>query len=62
MSCKINMIHVSTDLLPEEIADYSMGLKTVKESFAREKEIIERSLDVLYAELRRVEKECVSAK
>ena len=40
----------------------SMGLKTVKEPFAREKEIIERTLDVLYAELRRVEKECVSAK
>ena len=56
------MIHVSTDLLPEEIADYSMGLKTVKEPFVREKEIIARTLDVLYAELRRIEKECVSAK
>lgn len=39
-----------------------MGLKTVKEPFAREEEIIERTLGVLYAELRRVEKECVSAK
>ena len=56
------MIHVSTDLLPEEIADYSMGLETVKEPFVREKEIIARTLDVLYAELRRIEKECVSAK
>ena len=56
------MIHVSTDLLPEEIADYSIELKTVKEPFVREKEIVEWTLDVLYAELRRVEKECVSAK
>ena len=56
------MIYVSTDLLPEEVADYSMGLKFVKELYAREKEIIERTLDVLYAELRQVEKECVSAK
>ena len=62
---KINsnlMIRGSTVLLPEETVDLSMGLKTVKEPFAREKEIIERTLDVFYAELRRIEKECVSAK
>ena len=63
MSCRIKiMIRGATDLPPEEIADYSMGLKTVKEPFVREKEIIARTLDVLYAELRRIEKECVSAK
>jgi hypothetical protein len=56
------MIYVSTDLLPEEIVALSMGLKTVKEPFVREKEIIARTLDVLYAELKRIEKECVSAK
>ena len=62
---KINfnlMIRGATDLLPEEIVALSMGLKTVKEPFAREKEIIERTLDVLYAELRRIEKECVREK
>ena len=62
---KINsnlMIRGSTVLLPEETVDLSMGLKTVKEPFVREKEIIARTLDVLYAELRRIEKECVSAK
>lgn len=52
----------STVLLPEEIADLSMGLKTVKEPFAREKEIIEKTLDALYRELRRIENECVSTK
>lgn len=62
---KINynlMVRGSTELLPEEIGDFSMGLKAVKEPFAREKEIIERTLDVLYAELRRIEKECVHEK
>ena len=62
---KINynlMIRGSTELLPEEIGNLSMGLKAVKEPFLREKDIIERTLDVLYTELRRVEKECVSAK
>lgn len=60
---KINfnlMIRGATDLLPEEIVELSMGLKTVKEPFLREKDIIERTLDVLYAELRRIDKECVS--
>lgn len=53
-------IRGSTELLPEEIGNLSMGLKAVKEPFVREKDIIERTLDVLYAELRRIDKECVS--
>jgi hypothetical protein len=52
------MIRGATDLLPEEIVSLSMGLKTVKEPFAREKEIIEKTLDVLYMELRKIDKEC----
>lgn len=53
-------IRGSTELLPEEIGNLSMGLKAVKEPFVREKDIIERTLDVLYAELRRIDKKCVS--
>ena len=52
----------STVLLPEEREELSKEVRLVKEPYAREKEITERTLDVLYAELSRIDKECVSAK